>query len=158
LTLATVRAIGGRARRPTLRTGFLTKGLAICRALFYPIYYTRGTIATNQLLPEEILVQEFKPESYWRRIINMPTKSWLVLGGLTLLGSIWAHALRKKTPILLVIGGGWIVFGLYWISRRSEKFVGCGFIIVGLIWLVWGAINLRKAHLVPNNISENLME
>jgi hypothetical protein len=118
----------------------------------------RGTIATNQLLPEEILVQEFKPESYWRRIINMPTKSWLVLGGLTLLGSIWAHALRKKTPILLVIGGGWIVFGLYWISRRSEKFVGCGFIIVGLIWLVWGAINLRKAQLVPNNISENLME
>ena len=107
----------------------------------------RGTITTSQPLPDDVLSQELNPESPWRRIINMPTQSWLVLGGLTLVGSAWAYVLRKKTPVLLVIGMGWIGFSLYWISQRSEKFIGYGFLLIGVIWIVWGGFNLIKTQL-----------
>ena len=111
----------------------------------------QGTITTSQPLPEEMLAYEFKPESDWRRIFEMSTRSWIVLGAFTFLGSIWANALRKKTPVLLVIGVGWIAFSIYWISHRSEKFIGYGFGLTGAIWIALGGINLIKRWLVSGS-------
>jgi hypothetical protein len=69
-----------------------------------------------------------------------------VIGILTVGGAIWAYLLRKKPPVLLTIGGGWIAFSLYWNSHRSEKFIGYGFFLIGAIWLLWGALNLINEY------------
>ena len=105
-----------------------------------------GTITTGQPLSADILAQEFKPESDWRRIIELNIKNLILIGSITLGGTIWAYIIRKKPPILIVIGIAWIGFSLYWINQRSEKFIGYGFLLVGMIWLVFGAVNLIKAR------------
>jgi len=107
----------------------------------------KGTITTNQPLPEVILAKNFKPESVWRGIFEMPTKSWLLIAALSLVGAIWAFILRKKNQVLLVIGGGWIAFSLYWFNQRSEKFIGVGFFVIGMTWFMWGLVNLYKARI-----------
>ena len=102
----------------------------------------KGTITTNQPLTEETLAQAFKRESPWRQMMQLEPKSWLLIGVLTVGGTVWAYLLRKKTPVLLVIGAGWIAFSFYWSTQRPEKFVGIVFLMIGGIWLLWGVINL----------------
>ena len=106
----------------------------------------KGTITTNQPLSDETLTMKFNPESTWRRMLGMDNSTWLVIGILTVGGAIWAYLLRKKPPVLLTIGGGWIAFSLYWNSHRSEKFIGYGFFLIGAIWLLWGALNLINEY------------
>ena len=74
----------------------------------------------------------------------MNHRSWLVIGGFTLGGAIWAYLLRKKAPVLAIMGIGWITVSLYWLDHRSEKFIGYGFAIIGVMWLLWGGIKLQK--------------
>ena len=107
----------------------------------------RGTITTYQQLSEQSLAQDFKPESTWRKILTINTKDWLVIGAFSLGGALWAFALRKKPPVLLAMGVGWIAFGLYWTSNRSEKSIGYGYFIIGAIWLLWAGTTLIRKQL-----------
>lgn len=62
-------------------------------------------------------------------------------------GSVWAYFMRKKPRIVVALGGVWSLFGGFWMFKSIP--VGLGFLVMGVIVLVWGGINLVKARQVP---------
>jgi len=101
-----------------------------------------GTITTHQPLSPTTLQHAFVPEDPWAR-------DQLVIALFTTAGSVWAYFFRKKPRIVAVNGSVWLVFGSIWMVMKPEKPVGFGFLLSGVVCLVWGAINLLKARQAP---------
>jgi hypothetical protein len=108
----------------------------------------QGTITTSQPLPPAMVQGDFIPESPWTRFLNIRYAGVvaLFLAG----GSVWAYFMRKKPRVVTVIGVVWLVFGTIWMVMEPQKPIGFGFLLVGVVCLVWGGTNLwlaRRARL-----------
>jgi hypothetical protein len=103
-----------------------------------------GTITTRQPLSPTMLQQPFVPEDPWARVWQVRV---LVTVLPTAAGSVWAYFMRKKPRIVAAVGGVWLAIGSVWILMKRP--VGFGFLLTGVVCLVWGGINLWRARRAP---------
>jgi hypothetical protein len=106
-----------------------------------------GTITTSQPLPSALLQQDFVPESRWTRFLNPRYAGVVALFSASSL--VWAYFMRKKPRVVAMIGVVWLVFGSIWMVMEPQKPIGFGFLLAGVVCLVWGGINLLKARQAP---------
>ena len=106
-----------------------------------------GTITTRQPLSPTALQQPFVPEDHWTMVQQAKTIRFLVIALIVVAGSVWAYFMRKKPLIVAVVGGVWLAIGGTW--TLTKKPIGFGFLLVGIICLVWGGINLWRARRAP---------
>jgi hypothetical protein len=107
----------------------------------------QGTITTSQPLPSAVLQQGFVPESPWTRFLN---PRYAGVAAIFLAGClVWAYFVRKKPRIVAPMAVIWLVFGSIWMLMEPQKPVGFGFLLAGVVCLVWGGINLLKARQAP---------
>ena len=105
----------------------------------------RGTITTSQPLPSAILQQDFRPENRWARGWQLSLQTWPVVAGFAAGGLVWAYFMRRKPGLVAAIGGIWILLGSLMKVKKNQS-VGTGFLVAGVICLVWSGINLLKAR------------
>lgn len=105
----------------------------------------RGTITTSQPLPSAILQQDFTPENPWTKGRQATIQFMLVVAGFAAGGLVWAYFARKKPWLVAAIGGIWFVLGSVLTVKKNQP-VGTGFLLVGIICLVWGGVNLLKVR------------
>lgn len=101
-----------------------------------------GTITTQQPLSPATLEQPFVPEDSWARIRQETISRWLVIGTLTVTGSVSANFLRRKPWIVAGFGFLWLILGSIWMLM--ERPVGLGFLLAGGLGLLWGGVNLLR--------------
>jgi hypothetical protein len=105
----------------------------------------RGTISTSRALTQDILGQDFAPEDPYARDKLKLVGSILFVLAFAAGGTVWAYFTRQKPRIVFAIGGIWIVLGGVYTGLQEQP-VGSGFLIAGIIGLVWGGINLLKGR------------
>ncbi|MCP4541416.1 MAG: hypothetical protein GY832_30165 [Chloroflexi bacterium] len=105
----------------------------------------QGTITTSQPLPLAILQQDFSPEDPGARDRQATVQFLLVVAGFTAGGLVWAYFARKTPWFVAAIGGLWIIAGSVMTVKKNQP-VGTGFLLVGIICLVWGGVNLLKVR------------
>jgi len=106
-----------------------------------------GTITTQQPLAPTMLEQPFVAKDPWAGVRQETISRWLVIGVLTVTGSVWAYFLRKKPRIVAGFGALWFMFGGVWMLM--ERPVGLGFLLAGGVCLVWGGVNLLRGRSAP---------
>jgi hypothetical protein len=117
----------------------------VADAVNYAVAAVRsGTITTRQPLSPTMLQQPFVPEDPWARVWQVRV---LVTVLPTAAGSVWAYFMRKKPRIVAAVGGVWLAIGSVWILMKRP--VGFGFLLTGVVCLVWGGINLWRARRAP---------
>jgi hypothetical protein len=107
-----------------------------------------GTIATHQPLSPATLQQPFVPEDPWARVRQEKTVLFLVIALIVVAGSVWAFFMRRKPHLVTITGAAWLAIGSVW-RLWMKKPVGYGFLLLGVVGLVWGGINLWRAHRSP---------
>ncbi len=104
----------------------------------------QGTITTSQPLPSAMLQQDFVPESPWTRFLSLRYVGVVALFSVS--GSVWAYFMRKKPRSVAGSGVLWLVFGSIWMVMEPQKPIGVGFLLAGVVCLVWGVTNLWLAR------------
>ncbi len=104
-----------------------------------------GTITTAQPLPSTTLQQRFTPENPWARDRRKNIESICLVSVLSAGCLVWAFFMRKKPRIVTGMGGVWIIFGSILVAM-DKQYVGLGFLLVGMICLIWGGITLVNAR------------
>jgi len=102
----------------------------------------KGTISTELPLSPEILQADFNPESFWNRTLQNALEYWSVILLCGAASAVWSYFFRKNGRILLIVGGVWCLFALYWLLTSSGKAIHFGLLTSGLISLAWGLVNL----------------
>jgi hypothetical protein len=102
-----------------------------------------GTITTRQPLPAAALEEPFVPEKPWARERWAKAILLAAIAAMVTAGSAWAYSTRKKPRIVAAVGGVWLVIGSVWALKKP---IGFGFLLVGVVCLVWGGINLWRAR------------
>jgi C-terminal processing protease CtpA/Prc len=98
----------------------------------------RGTITTSRPLPSTVLQQEFIPENTLSRDIQKWIRFLLIVAFFGGSASVWAYFVRGKPQIVTSAGAVWLVFAALRIARQPENPVGFGFLLAGVVCLVWG--------------------
>jgi hypothetical protein len=106
----------------------------------------RGTITTYQPLPSTTLAQSFVPEGPWTRVRQEALSRWPAIAGIVAASCVWAYLLRKKPAIVGVVGIAWLITGGVWMLQQRHIAVGTGFVVAGVVCLVWGGIGLFRAR------------
>jgi hypothetical protein len=106
----------------------------------------QGTITTSQPLPPAILQQDFVPENPGARDRLENIRYYLMVALFTVVGSVWAYFMRKKARIVASAGCVWLAFGSILMFTNIEIQLGLGFLLVGIVCLVWGGTNLWLAR------------
>ena len=102
-----------------------------------------GTIPTAQPLPSETLGADFVPESPW----TMARKKTAILFlAVTVGGVVFAASNRRKPHIVAAVGTVSLVVSILWIISKREDPVGYGFVLTGIVCLVWGGYGLWSAR------------
>ncbi len=110
----------------------------------FPYMSMRMKPRPSQPLPSALLQQDFVPESPWTRFLNI---RYAGVVALCLAGSsVWAYFMRKKARIVASTGCVWLVFGSIWMVLSPERPIGFGFLLAGVVCLVWGGTNLWLAR------------
>jgi hypothetical protein len=107
-----------------------------------------GTITTYQPLSPAVLGQSFVPEDPWAGSRQEKTVLYLVIAVIVVGGSTWAFFMRKKPYLVIITGAAWLGIGSVW-RLWMKKPVGYGFLLLGAVGLIWGGINLWRAHRSP---------
>ena len=97
-----------------------------------------GTITSSRPLPSTVLQQDFVPENTLARDIQRWTRFLLVVAFLAGSGSVWAYFARGKPQIVTGAGAVWLAFAALRVAKQPENPVGFGFLLAGLVCLVWG--------------------
>jgi len=105
-----------------------------------------GTIPTRLPLSSAVLEEDFVPENPWARAAQQKIRFALVVAFFAAGGVVWAYAVRKKPRTVASLGIVWILFGVLWIGSDVRNPVGSGFLLVGVLYLVWGGYNLWSAR------------
>jgi hypothetical protein len=106
----------------------------------------QGTITTSQPLSPALLQQDFVPENPGARDRLENIRYYLMVALFTVVGSVWAYFMRKKARIVASAGCVWLVSGSILMFTNIEMQLGLGFLLVGIVCLVWGGTNLWLAR------------
>lgn len=133
----------------------IREGLGLAPHLWVPaadaVNYTvaalrKGTISTALPLPGETLEAEFKPESSWKRILDIALENWFVILFFCAAGTVWAYFFRQKTRILLAVGAAWCILAGYWLLTTRGEAVHYSMLAVGAISLLVGLYRLWETN------------
>ena len=113
-------------------------------ALNYAVAAARkGTITTQQALPEGYFDVEFVPEKPLRRSWVSEREDLIAVSLLVVFGIIPAYVNRKRTLVLFIFGVCWLPLGVVFLTKRPPA--GYVFIILGAAYLMIGLYKWRKA-------------
>jgi hypothetical protein len=114
-------------------------------AVNYAVAAVRSeTITTRQPLSPAALEGPFVPEKPWARVWRERAVRALLIALMVSAGAVWAFSARRKPRMVAAVGGVWTAIGTAWLAMKRP--IGLGFLLVGVICLVWGGANLWRAR------------